>query len=224
MLDPFHAAAQSGAPWKHESFAARVVLPALKGRPPGYTVPKRDGQATAACSQESSTAMARPMRVKTRTCAWQVGVWWRARAPDSPSRSLERCPSSFKKSMEQSSSGFSCSCALRAPAHNVKDSSFVEQGVDQRARRATVATCDARSMPGEAWATTYLSVRKVKAHTAACKSPNFRKARLTAISAVTRVAHWIARVGSARQRLDIDSTWILGRGRATARRRERERP
>ena len=32
------------------------------------------------------------------------------------------------------------------------------------------------------------------------------------------------RVGSARQRLDIDSTWIPGRGRATARRREREQP
>ena len=36
---PFHAAAQSGALWKHESFAARALLPALKGRPPGNTVP-----------------------------------------------------------------------------------------------------------------------------------------------------------------------------------------
>ena len=75
-----------------------------------------------------------------------------------------------------------------------------------------------------------LSVRKVKEHTtpeavvagiitaddragndladAACKlvvldhraPPNIREARLTAVSAVTRMVHWIARVGSARQR------------------------
>ena len=49
-------------------------------------------------------------------------------------------------------------------------------------------------------------------------------ARLSANLAVTRVAHWIARIGSARQRLDIDSTWIPGRARATTRRRERARP
>ena len=39
MQGPFHAVAQSGALWKHELFAARALLPALKGRPPGYTVP-----------------------------------------------------------------------------------------------------------------------------------------------------------------------------------------
>ena len=39
MLGPFHAAAESGALWTHESFAARALLPALRGRPPGYTVP-----------------------------------------------------------------------------------------------------------------------------------------------------------------------------------------
>ena len=54
--------------------------------------------------------------------------------------------------------------------------------------------------------------------------PNIREARLRAISAVTRMAHWIARVGSARERLDIDSTWLPGRGCATARQGERERP
>ena len=42
---PFHAAAQSGAVWKHLSFAARALLPALKIRPPGTPCPaKRDGQ------------------------------------------------------------------------------------------------------------------------------------------------------------------------------------
>ena len=71
-------------------------------------------------------------------------------------------------------------------------------------------------------------MRKVKAHTtpeavlagAACKlvllehraPPNVVAARLSAILAVTRMAQWIAHVGSARQRLDIDSTWIPGTG------------
>ena len=80
---------------------------------------------------------------KTRTCAWQVGVWWRPRAPGSPSRSLERCRSSSKMSMGQSDSGFSCSCAVRAPAQYVTDSSFVEQGVNQRGRVATVTSTSA---------------------------------------------------------------------------------
>ena len=41
MLGPFHAAAQSGALWKHESFAARALLLVFffKWRPPKYTVP-----------------------------------------------------------------------------------------------------------------------------------------------------------------------------------------
>ena len=39
MLGPFYSAAQSGSLWKHESFASRALLLALKGRPPGYTVP-----------------------------------------------------------------------------------------------------------------------------------------------------------------------------------------
>ena len=69
----FHAAARPGALWEHESFfAARALLPELKGRPPGYTV--------------------RP-KVKTQTCAWQAGVWWRTWALGSPLRSPERCRS-----------------------------------------------------------------------------------------------------------------------------------
>ena len=66
----------------------------------------------------------------------------------------------------------------------------------------------------------------VTAHDLACISfqaggfgtpypPNVRAASLSANLAVTRMAHWIARVGSARQRLDFDSTWIPARGRAT---------
>ena len=34
-----YTAEQSGSVWKHQSFASRALLPALKGRPPGYTVP-----------------------------------------------------------------------------------------------------------------------------------------------------------------------------------------
>ena len=150
----------------------------------------------------------------------------------------------------------------RAPAQNVTDSSFVEQGVNQRGRSATEASTSAWA---DLWRDVWckidvwgglgenLSVRKVKAHItpeavlagiitaddragndladAACKPvlehrapPNIREAVLTAISAVTHMAHWIALVGSARQRLDIGSTWLFGRGRAIARQRERERP
>ena len=35
---PFHSAAETGKLWKHESFAARALLPALSGRSPGHTV------------------------------------------------------------------------------------------------------------------------------------------------------------------------------------------
>ena len=118
--------------------------------------------------------MAWPTRVKTRICAWQVGVWWRTRTPGRPSRSLERCRSSFKMSMGQSSSGCSCSCALRTPGQHVTDSSFVEQGVNRRGRMATATSASAwadlwRDVWREinAWGSLgdNLSVRKVKAHT-----------------------------------------------------------
>ena len=39
MLGLFHEAAEPGALWRHESRAAQALLPALRGRPPGYTVP-----------------------------------------------------------------------------------------------------------------------------------------------------------------------------------------
>ena len=51
-----------------------------------------------------------------------------------------------------------------------------------------------------------------------------RAARHSANLAVTCMAHWIARIGSARQRRDIDDVWLPGRGRALAARRERTRP
>ena len=99
-----------------------------------------------------------------------------------------------------------------------------------------------------------LSVRKVKVHTsadavaaglitahdragndladAACKlvvfehraPPSIRAARLSAGLAVGRMAQWIARVGSIRQRQDVDETWLPGRGRVAARGRVRARP
>ena len=105
-LGPFHAAAKSGAVWEHESFAARALLPALKRRPPGYTVPY-ETRWTGDRSQESSMATARPSQ------GW-LGVWWRTRTPASPSRwSPERFRSSSKMLMGQSSSGYPCSCPLR---------------------------------------------------------------------------------------------------------------
>ena len=99
-----------------------------------------------------------------------------------------------------------------------------------------------------------LSVRKVKAHTAleavgdwvisgedwagndladaACKlvvlehraPQRIRAARHSPNLAVTSMAHWISRIGSARQRRDIDDDWHPWLGRALAVRRERARP
>ena len=105
VLGPFHSAAQFCRLWEHESFASRALLPALIGRPPGYTVlsAKPVGRVTAACSQEWSTAMANLSKGTTQTCAWQAGGWWQTRVPGSPYPSLERCFSSSRMSMEQSS-------------------------------------------------------------------------------------------------------------------------
>ena len=208
---------------------------------------KRNGQATAVCSQESSTAMAQPTRAMTRTCAWQVfggehelraarhGLW-NAAVPHPRYRGL-----------------FMFLRIAHAPAQYVTDSSIVEQGVNQRGRMAAVASTSAwADLWRDVWCVIdawrglgyNFSVREVKAHTtpevvlagiftadvlsgndladAACKLMvmEHRSAEHSRSEAVTRMAHWIARVGSAS--LDIDSAWIPGR--ATARRRERERP
>ena len=93
-------------------------------------------------------------------------------------------------------------------------------------------------------------MRKVKAHTtveavgagvisaedragndladAACKvvvlehraPQSIRAARQSANLAVSRMAHWIARVGAARQRLDVDDVWLPVSERALDARRE----
>ena len=154
---------------------ARCYHPS-KGDRQGTPCPtKPDGQATAVCSQASCTAMARPTRVKTRTFAWQVEVWWRTRAPGSPSRSPERCRSSSKMSREQSSSGCSCSCALRARLLSTsRTAALLSKALTSvgarpgrpahHLGRTCGSTSGARSMPGETWATPF-SVRKMKAHT-----------------------------------------------------------
>ena len=76
--------------------------------------------------------------------------------------------------MWQSSSGCSCSYALRALGQHVTDSSFVEQGVNRRGRKATATSASAWA---DLWRDVWceidacgglggnLSVRKVKAHT-----------------------------------------------------------
>ena len=51
-----------------------------------------------------------------------------------------------------------------------------------------------------------------------------RAARRSANLAVTCMAHWIARLGCAKQRLDIDAVWIPGRSRRNSRRHECARP
>ena len=147
--------AQSGALWKHESFAARALLPALKGRPPGYTVPyetRRTGErslftgvvcgdGSAYDGQDAVTVSGTlPFFIQDADGAKLFGLFMFLRI-------------------------------ARAPAQHVTDSSFVEQGVNQRGREATVASASA-------WADLWrvrdrclgglgdnLSVRKVKAHT-----------------------------------------------------------
>ena len=76
MLGPFHAAAQSGAVWEHESFAARAATSRQR-----YTVLHETRWTGDRSPQEYSAATARPARGRTRTCAWQVGVWWSGTLP-----------------------------------------------------------------------------------------------------------------------------------------------
>ena len=118
--------------------------------------------------------------------------------------------------------------------------SFVEQGVNQRGRKATEASTSAWA---DLWRDVWceidaweglgdtLSVRKVKAHTApeamlagvitadhlagndlagaACKLVPRRTSGLRGLP-VTRMAHWIVRVGCARQRLGLARPGSLG--------------
>ena len=98
-------------------------------------------------------------------------------------------------------------------------------------------TSGAKSMPGAIWAVIFLCtksrstpllMRCVLASSllstragndladAACNlvvlahgaPPFIRAVRCSANLAVTSMAHWIARVGFARQRLDVDAVWI----------------
>ena len=98
---------------------------------------KPAGQVTAICSQESSTATARPTKVKRQTCGWQAGVWWRTRAPGSPLRSPERCRSSSKILIAELVGLFMFLRNAHAPVQYVTDNSFVEQDINQRGRKAT---------------------------------------------------------------------------------------
>ena len=158
MPGPFYSADQPGILWKHESFASRALLPSAQGA--SLCLAKRAGKVTAACSRELSTEMAQPTRDKTLTSALRVWGMQQTQQPSSPSRFLERCRTSSKMSTGQSSSP-----SPRAPAQYVTDSSFVEQSVNQRGRKATErgrtcgGTFGAKSMLGKAWATASPCVR-----------------------------------------------------------------
>ena len=145
MQGPFHAAVQSGALWKHESFAARALLPALKGRPPGYTVPYETrwtgdrslitgvihGDGSVYEGQDADLCVA----------GWGLVANTSTEQPVTVSGTLL-----FLIQDVDGAELFGLFMFLRiarAPAQYVTDSSFVEQGVYQRGREATVASASA---------------------------------------------------------------------------------
>ena len=257
---PFRSAAESGKLWEHESFASRGLLPVLRGRPPGYTVPYearwqgdrntftgvKNGDGSAYEGQDAEICVAGWMLVANAGTA-------------NPTTVSGTLPYLIQDVDGAELFGFFMFLRFaRAPAQYVTDSSFVEDGVNKRGRASTVASTAAwadlwrdvwREIDAWGGLGDSLSVRKVKAHTtaeavragaitaedragnemadAACKlvvlehraPPSVRAARHSANLAV-----WIARVGSVRQRLDIDATWLPRRGRAAAMRHVRERP
>ena len=169
-----------------------------------------------------------------QTCALSGGGWWQKQAPGQRCLSLRN--TSSKMRTEWSSLVSSCSFESHERRRRAKHGRFWVFGV----------TFDATPMPGEAWATTFLCpksrrspllMRCVLASSllptglavtlggAACKLvvlehralPLIRAARHSANLAVTCMAHWIAGVGFARQRLDIDAVWLPGRWPANAR-------
>ena len=162
MLGPFHAAAESGAFWTHESFAARGLLPAFRGRLPGYTVP---------C--ETRWTGDRSLFTGVIHSAYEgddadlcVAGWGQ---PVTVSGTLP-----FLIQDVDGAELFGLFMFLRiarALAQYVTDSSFVEQGVNKRGRSASTSAwadlwrdvwCEIDAWGGLG---DKLSVRKVKAHT-----------------------------------------------------------
>ena len=160
MLGPFHWAAHSGILCEARVFRVARATASAHGAPTSLHCALRN--AMAACPRELSTEMAQPTRDKTLTSALRVGSFWQTQHSSSPT--------------VQSSSPTSCSSELRAaPAQYVTDSSFVEQGFNQRGRKATAASTSAwADLWGDVWHEIdaqgglgdSLSVRKVKTHTA----------------------------------------------------------
>ena len=134
----------------------------------------------------------------TRTCAWQVDVWWRTRAPGSRARALERYRSSSRMSMGQSSSGFSCEIDAWGGLGDNLSVRKVKAHTTPEAVLAGIITADDRD--GNACKLVGTGTPRPGEHS-----------RCEALSQFGRHAH-------------VHSTWLLGRGRATARRRGRERP
>ena len=145
MLGPFHVAAQSGALWKHESFAARALQPALRGRPAGYTVPYETGWTgdrsvfTGVVCGDGSAYEGQDADLYL--AGWGLVANTSIGQPVTVSGTLP-----FLIQDVDGAELFGLFMFLRiarAPAQHVTDSSFVEQGVDQRGRSATEASTSA---------------------------------------------------------------------------------
>ena len=112
---PFRSAAESGRLWEHESFASRGLLPALPGRPAGYTVPYETrwqgdrGTITGTVYGDGSAHEGQD--VELCIAGWGLVANAGTANPTMVSGTL---PTSSRTLMAQSSSPFSCSCAWRA--------------------------------------------------------------------------------------------------------------
>ena len=228
MLGPFYSAAQSGSLQKHESFASRAPLPALNGRPLDCTMPcetrwqddrslftgvvhgggsAHDGQDAdlrVAGWELANTAGGQPVSVSGTLPYFIQDVDGFLRIARAPAQYVT--DSSFAeqgvnqhgwKATEASMSAVGGPVACRC----LGDSLSVRK---IKAHTAPEAVC-AGVITAEDQAGNDLADAACKLVVLEHRAPrSIRAARHSANLAVTCMAHWIARSGSARQRRDVD--------------------
>ena len=166
MLGSFHAAAQSDCGNTSRLERARCYQPSKGDRqttPPNETRWTGDRRLFTGVVYGDGSAF----EVETWTCAWQFGVRWRTRHWTARHRVWNAAvPHSRCRWGRALRAVCSCSCALRVPAQCVTDSSFVEQGVNQRGRKATVAcACSWADLWRDVWCEIDAWRGLLKAHT-----------------------------------------------------------
>ena len=138
---------ESGALWEHEPHAARALLPALNEVPPGNTVPYEtrwtgdrglftgvvDGDGSAYEGQDADLCVA----------VWGLVANAGAGQPVTVSGTLPLLAQDVDGAELFGLFMFLRHCARTDSVRHVTDSSFVEQGVNQRGRQATEASASA---------------------------------------------------------------------------------